>query len=696
MALFLTPIELNIKKELDARSQFQSTDNRSGDALNWSYGKIPWTRMISNAIIDTTGDGKFDDKATRTNYTLFLGIGKGKNADKTVFAKTGLRGGFEQIYNDPQVFGGREGLLKPMPGITNATIENKGELGSIRRATVNFTCWNIQQLEVLQKLYMTPGISVVLEWGWSNYDGNLMSPLDTITSDPAIFTRRARKRIGLIKGDASPSRAGLYDTMRGLVLNFSWTVRQDGGFDCTTEFSSQGEIMHNVNIHSKSKGIVLSNQDSENPTIKTNIQATLDNITGNKPGSITTQQDSFKKPGIDLVNKIEILAGQGLYPKISTLAFSGGFAVPPKADKYVSWGYLEEYLINQNLSYVNDKGEQVVALRSTDTITKESVQITNDRNIRSCDIKVCLLPGQINFEGSTGWNVSPEFKSFAADQDKVSGFVRNILVHTDLIAAAIEKEGNDRLGDFIMYILDKINRACGLPWDFRLQVDENDPNTLKVIDANYTDPNFTKDKESGIEYKFDVFNKNSIVKNFNVTTKVPDALKSSIFYGSNKKRTQNKEDDEFTSKQFAQFASDTGDFVNEGIELPGRASGIENESEQAEVATTKDTLEKAYKVMYKDRTDDNANTAVTAMNKYIMESKTSKGTNIIDKILIPFDMELTLDGISGIYFGNVITTNYLPTNYRDSVIFQVTNVKHEITPEAWSTSLSTVMRIKTS
>ena len=66
-------------------------------------------------------------------------------------------------------------FLAPMAGITGITVKNKGELGSIREAEVKWVCWDEGQFDTLQRLFMTPGISCLLEWGWSlKSDGNIV------------------------------------------------------------------------------------------------------------------------------------------------------------------------------------------------------------------------------------------------------------------------------------------------------------------------------------------------------------------------------------------------------------------------------------------------------------------------------------------------------------------------------------------
>ena len=61
-------------------------------------------------------------------------------------------------------------------------------------------------------------------------------------------------------------------------------------------------------------------------------------------------------------------------------------------------------------------------------------------------------------------------------------------------------------------------------------------------------------------------------------------------------------------------------------------------------------------------------------------------------ILIPLQLELTIDGIGGIYPGNSYHSSYVPNRYRDETIFQAFNVNHTIDGSGWSVSLTGKMR----
>ena len=61
-------------------------------------------------------------------------------------------------------------------------------------------------------------------------------------------------------------------------------------------------------------------------------------------------------------------------------------------------------------------------------------------------------------------------------------------------------------------------------------------------------------------------------------------------------------------------------------------------------------------------------------------------------LLIPFELELEIDGIGGIYPANSFHSTYLPQKYQESTIFQAKDVNHRVDGSGWTTTLSGIMR----
>ena len=144
--------------------------------------------------------------------------------------------------------------IVPMPGIQSANIRTKSAYGSLREAKIEFVCHNLRQLAVMEILYMRPGFPVLLEWGWTPYvsnSGKIQGRFPYI-SDLDQFWGRKGKRI-LVQSEITDlittgkkNTGGNYDAVLGLVKNFSYTARPDGGFNCTTELMAAGEVISSL------------------------------------------------------------------------------------------------------------------------------------------------------------------------------------------------------------------------------------------------------------------------------------------------------------------------------------------------------------------------------------------------------------------------------------------------------------------
>ena len=60
--------------------------------------------------------------------------------------------------------------------------------------------------------------------------------------------------------------------------------------------------------------------------------------------------------------------------------------------------------------------------------------------------------------------------------------------------------------------------------------------------------------------------------------------------------------------------------------------------------------------------------------------------------IIPFDLELDIDGIGGILPFNSFHSSYLPKKYQEKTIFQIFDVGHKVDSSGWTVSLSGKMR----
>ena len=231
--------------ESSVANHIQSLQNvfgaHEGD-LRTSYielqGSTPWIKMQSGAELSGSAAsdyGAFGNRLAKDNI-LFALSSREVNASGSVYYD--LDAGPLPGYENSDQFG-----LRPRPGITGMNIVSHNRFGSLRTATVSFQCWTKEQMDVMEVLYMRPGMTVLLEWGHSKV---LKSTTQVEPSDFGIdyFTasRSVPELISRIHRKRETERYS-YDAIIGIVKNFSWSFRADGGYDCQVSLVTSGDLI---------------------------------------------------------------------------------------------------------------------------------------------------------------------------------------------------------------------------------------------------------------------------------------------------------------------------------------------------------------------------------------------------------------------------------------------------------------------
>ena len=227
------PIEELVEGQIKARQDaFKSSEGEGRQNYIALQQAVPWVRLSSAVKIapDT-------DLADR--------YGSGFELAKDNILYNFLDKGLEDL---PGYDFSELGLgYRPKPGITDVQIHSHNRFGSLRTAVVRFQCWSKEQIDKLELLYMRPGYTLLLEWGWSGYIdteskdfNNTIQFLDLYSkSDGALNATSLRNKLD----EKIKSYDYNYDGIFGLIKNFSWSARPDGGYDCTTSIVTTGELV---------------------------------------------------------------------------------------------------------------------------------------------------------------------------------------------------------------------------------------------------------------------------------------------------------------------------------------------------------------------------------------------------------------------------------------------------------------------
>jgi len=243
MSIFRNTFTTEVQNQLDKRQK--ALQKRSSNDIIYLNSRNSWVRMTSG--VNVGGTNELAKSNIMLGGTLIDGVlgrmlrsGVGNRA--YAYASETPTG---NSYNTSATAG--TAGLKPMPGITSVDVKSKTAYGSLREVTVNFSCNNLQQLEDLELLYMRPGYTVLVEWGFSPYldkEGNIQNNFefyDKVLNGTATIDQIFKDLFEL-----SRKYNGNYEGHYGYVKNYNWSARADGGYDCQTTILSVGELMESL------------------------------------------------------------------------------------------------------------------------------------------------------------------------------------------------------------------------------------------------------------------------------------------------------------------------------------------------------------------------------------------------------------------------------------------------------------------
>ena len=245
MSIFKSTFSPTVKEQLKRRQE--AMVNRTSDNIQYINSRNAWIRMSSSVNVNGTNE-------LAKRYVLQGGTLNNIAADSIKGnLKSGVGSDFNSAYSTKGPFSKNnyQRGIRPMPGITSIDVKSKSAYGSLREVVVNFQCWDIQQLEELEVLYMRPGYTVLVEWGWLPYldNGGKYQPIFTDYYD--IINKPATSRTVLFEDlyKKSVKHNGNYDAMFGYIKNYQWSARPDGGYDCQTTIISTGELIESLKVN---------------------------------------------------------------------------------------------------------------------------------------------------------------------------------------------------------------------------------------------------------------------------------------------------------------------------------------------------------------------------------------------------------------------------------------------------------------
>lgn len=234
-------LDSTVTEQLAIRKRIlNTTAGRTNDNLLYLNSNTGWVRLTSSVNIETpTPQG-----ATKEYSNV---LAKGNILFAGTSTNTSVRGGYggtNSSYTLSNTLGER-----PMPGITDVVISSQNTFGTLRIGTVRFSVNSIEQLDKMEALFMRPGFSALLEWGHTLYyeNGNNKLQKNPETID-GFLTGSSRAEIDKKIVEKKKDTSNNYDGMYGIIKNFVWSMNTAGGYDCSVDIISVGEILESIKV----------------------------------------------------------------------------------------------------------------------------------------------------------------------------------------------------------------------------------------------------------------------------------------------------------------------------------------------------------------------------------------------------------------------------------------------------------------
>ena len=307
MSFALKPIDKRIQRVLERKSKIFSRDTSAletvstagemSDELKKVQSRTTWMRWISgneNPIVILGGVAHYDGA-----YNLAKGFDQ-----VYVPPNTAIK------YNSPSPdgFESRDSskYFKPLAGVKSISTSFEGATKSLRKIIVNWTVYDLDELEILTPHFLSPGKWTLLEMGW-NYADKVFDK--KLIGDKLLENDTKFEDFSSVE-DIICDNEGDYEILTGVISNFEYSLRDDGGFDCTTTMSTHGISLLDAgkdtttyNIEKSLKLTKSTDKGAEDVTVmlKNNLSTTVNRL-----------DDYFRFSCIKSDNT-GIVEGKGLY-----------------------------------------------------------------------------------------------------------------------------------------------------------------------------------------------------------------------------------------------------------------------------------------------------------------------------------------------------------------------------------------------
>ena len=470
------PVPEDIMKSIEARENLFKSEEKTPGSLNFIHGRSSF--VIARSLV--TVDDSFD---LAKSAALTSGIGfKGREGIDREPNKN--LSNSEAAYYQSEVFG-----FKPMPGITNINTSFQG-FGATGKTVVSYTVHSPEDLDIVNKLYMTLGASVMIEFGHTVYiskDGEIKTmtlgdivPVDDFFKNgPSL--NDLRTKIDTINKDTNYNYEGLI----GRVSNYNFSFDPNGSYNCTMELPSYNSVIDALkppNVIDNVKNVKPSTKgDQAEANVPKGFNNVIDYICAsveryNKKQGKVNCRELFDDPNVNLSSLKDWVNKYDAY--ISTVTVGGEVTQGSNAEgiNNVTGNFLAFLPLRFWLELFNEFAMPKTGNKKKDYIARWS---TESMNYRSYKFMYSLNPSMVQLpkkaSGATsGFNVKGGKLNYRGEDlinvnEPSNERILDIRVSTELLKkvnssfVGNNSRKNDQIGltDYVELLLQEIQKYMG-------------------------------------------------------------------------------------------------------------------------------------------------------------------------------------------------------------------------------------------
>lgn len=309
------PFQPYVAEQIEARKEFlkESHAHRENKHILYQNNRNSWIRITSNTVVSPDHPLYLKYPQYGQNlaekYILQGGVIETVKNDDAKYMVGGSNWDVNQVNRGGIGKNGLYNLLpnqplgpKPMPGMTSISISSAGTLGSLQYGDIKFKCYDLEQLEIMDALYMKLGFSVIIEWGHTLYlDNNkqISKPsnlyIKGINDKEELIVEIQKKR---------EEQCANFDAMLGTISNFSWVANPDGSYDCGIKVVGAGDILESLKINHSTLKIIDESQSQEDED--SSSQVSDKNLSNINTSIFNLSQYAIKRSRNKKINKVTI------------------------------------------------------------------------------------------------------------------------------------------------------------------------------------------------------------------------------------------------------------------------------------------------------------------------------------------------------------------------------------------------------